>query len=109
VDQRREDCPLRSPMKRISILLLAAIFFAVPACSGDPGTPGGDDQPGDDGPGSGGDEWDKELAKREYDYNAALRIASLRLTGDIPTMAEIQQVALAADNDAKKVAYEGFV
>lgn len=94
-------------MKRISILLLAAL--AIPACSADPTTPSGDDTPGDDGTGSGGDEWDKELAKREYDYNAALRIAALRLTGDIPSMAEIQQVALAGDDAAKKAAYEGLV
>jgi len=94
-------------MKRISILLLAAL--AIPACSSDPSTPGGDDQPGDDGSTPGGDEWDKELAKREYDYNAALRIAALRLTGDMPTMAEIQQVAGAGDDAAKKTVYEGLV
>jgi len=91
-------------MKRISILLMAAL--AVPACSSDPST-GGDDTMGDDvGP---DDEWDMELAKREYDYNAALRITALRLTGDLPTMAEIQQVATAPDNATKKVVYEGLV
>ncbi|MDQ3338308.1 MAG: hypothetical protein M4D80_24340 [Myxococcota bacterium] len=92
-------------MKRISILLMAAAF-AVPACSSDSST--GDDMPGDDTPGPT-DEWDRELAKREYDYNAALRIASLRLTGDLPSMTEINQVASAPDLPAKKVAYEALV
>lgn len=91
-------------MKRISILLLATL--AIPACSSDSSTTDG--TMGDDQQGSG-DEWDQELAKREYDYNAALRIAALRLTGDLPSMAEIQQVANAPDNAAKKAAYEGLV
>jgi hypothetical protein len=80
--------------------------FAVPACSSDPST-GGDDTPGDDMPPP--DEWDEELAKREYDYNAALRIAALRLTGDLPSMNEILSVSQAPDNAAKKVAYETLV
>ena len=93
-------------MKRISILILAATSFAVPACTSDPGSTTGDDVVGDDQP---VDEWQKELDKREYDYNAALRIAALRLTGDLPTMAEINQVASKPDNDAKKLAYEALV
>ena len=93
-------------MKRISILLMAAAL-AVPACSSDSSS-SGDDMPGDDTPGPE-DEWDKELAKREYDYNAALRIASLRLTGDLPSMTEINQVASAPDLPAKKAAYEALV
>ena len=43
------------------------------------------------------DEWDKRLAERVVDYNAALRIAALRLTGDLPTLAEIESVANAPD------------
>jgi hypothetical protein len=97
-------------MKRISALLLAAVSFAVPACSSS--------QDGDDGMGSGsgsgsgsqtGDDWDNLLSQREYDYNAALRIAALRLTGALPTMAEINQVATAPDMAAKKAAYEGLI
>jgi hypothetical protein len=96
-------------MKRISALLLAAASFAVPACSS---------EQGDDGMGSGsgsgsgsqtGDEWDTALGKREYDYNAALRIAALRLTGALPTMAEINQVASPADMASKKAAYEALI
>ncbi|MDQ3366503.1 MAG: hypothetical protein M3680_13840 [Myxococcota bacterium] len=96
-------------MKRISILLMAtATSFA--GCSADPSTgTGGDDAPGDDTPGGPTDEWDQELAKREYDYNAALRIAALRLTGDLPSMDEILTVANAPDLPAKKAAYEGLL
>lgn len=97
-------------MKRISIILLSAATSFAAACSdstdsgdaGDTGDTGGDGQ----GP---TDEWERELAKREVDYNYALRIAALRLTGDIPTMAEINQVRDAGDDAAKKAAYEGLV
>ncbi len=97
-------------MKRISILLVAAASCAVPACSnGVTSTGGGDDGSGS-GSGSGsGDQWDQLLGQRQYDYNAALRIASLRLTGDIPTLAEIQSVANAPDDASKKTAYETLV
>lgn len=91
-------------MKRISILLMAAAL-AVPACSSDSST---DTTPGDDTT-TPDDEWDKELAKREYDYNAALRIAALRLTGDLPTMTEILSVANAPDLPGKKAAYEALL
>ena len=46
---------------------------------------------------------------RVVDYSAALRIAALRLTGDLPTMDEINQVANAADDAAKKTAYEALI
>ena len=64
------------------------------------------------GSGSGsqtGDEWDQLLGQRVVDYNAALRIAALRLTGKLPTMAEIDAVKNAPDDAAKKTAYEGLV
>jgi len=91
-------------MKRISILLMAAAV-AVPACSSDSSSDG---TPGDDTT-TPEDEWDRELAKREYDYNAALRIVALRLTGDLPTMTEILAVANAPDLPGKKAAYETLV
>lgn len=95
-------------MKRISALLLAAAI-AAPACSSDSN--------GDDGTGSGdgsgsettGDEWDQALSSREYDYNAALKIAALRLTGSLPTMADITAISSAPDLAAKKAAYEGLI
>src|ERR1041384_596201 len=98
-------------MKRISILLLAATSFAVPACSNDVTPNGGDDDGSGSGSGSGSsmpDQWDQILAARVTDYNAALRIAALRLTGDLPTMTEIGTVA-SATGDAQKTAYEGLV
>lgn len=64
------------------------------------------------GSGSGsqtGDDWDTLLGQRTYDYNAALRIAALRLTGALPTLAEMNQVATAPDDAAKKTAYEGII
>ncbi|HEY5934346.1 MAG TPA: hypothetical protein VIU61_06925 [Kofleriaceae bacterium] len=54
------------------------------------------------------DEWDHKLDERVVDYSAALRIAALRLTGELPTLAEIVQVA-SAEGDAKRAAYEGLV
>lgn len=96
-------------MKRISIILLSAVTsLGVLGCGGDSNTPG-DDEPGSDDPNNPTDEWDKELAKREFDYNAALRIAALRLTGELPTMTEILQVKDAGDLAAQKVAYEALV
>jgi len=94
-------------MKRISTLLLAAAL-AVPtvACTGGNGTTG-DDTTGDDT--GSGDEWDQALAEREYDYNAALRIAALRLTGDVPTVTEINEIAQAGDIAVQKSLYEARI
>jgi len=92
-------------MKRISTVLLAA-FLA--ACGGSSSNTGDDNTGDDDGSGSG-DEWDQELAKRDFDYSAALRIAALRLTGDLPTLSEINEVATPTDLGAKKTAYEARV
>jgi hypothetical protein len=97
-------------MKRISILLVAATSFAVPACSGsDPSTSGDDTTGGDAGTGGPTDEWDQLLGTREVDYNAALRTAALRLTGDLPTVTEINSIKDPADVGAKKTAYETLV
>jgi hypothetical protein len=48
------------------------------------------------------DEWDQKLDDRILDYSAALRIAALRLTGELPTLTEMSSVATAAD---QKTAY----
>src|SRR5215210_5198079 len=92
-------------MKRISTLLMAAAL-AVPACSGD----GGGGGTGDDvvTP-QCGDEWDCELDTREYDYNSALRIAALRLTGDLPSMTEINEISQTTDLAVQKTLYEARV
>src|SRR5437016_4025436 len=110
-------------MQRISLLLFAAAL-AAPACStGD--ASGGDDVSATCGNGvcdpnetatncpqdcsAGGDQWDQQLASRVVDYNAALRIASLRLTGSLPSMADVNSVAQAGADAAKKVAYQNLV
>jgi len=93
-------------MKRIELLLLAATSFAVPACSNSVSQTGGG---GDDDTSGSGDEWDQALASRVVDYPAALRAAALRLTGDLPTVAETNSIVSAADDAGKKAAYEGLI
>jgi hypothetical protein len=82
--------------------------FAVPmtACGGGGGGGGDDVADDDDVP---VDPFDEELANREYDYNAALRIAALRLTGDLPTMAEILEISAPTDNAIKKQLYDARI
>jgi len=110
-------------MQRISVLLFAAAL-AAPACStGDGG--GGDDVSATCGNAvcdtgeteascpadcsQAGDQWDQQLNSRVTDYNAALRIASMRLTGTLPSMADINAVAQAPDDNAKRTAYTALV
>ena len=95
------------------------ISIALVGCTGgapDGGGGGGDDSV-DQGSGSDSgsdvgsgedalDEWQMRLAARRYNYSAALRTAALRLTGDLPTVAQVEQLANAAD---QKVAYEQMV
>jgi hypothetical protein len=97
-------------MKNISALLFAAT--TVVACVGqpdDPGTGGGDDTMGSGSGSNPVDEWDTLLGQRVVDYPAALRIAALRLTGDLPTMDETNTVNSPADDAGKKAAYETLV
>jgi hypothetical protein len=67
------------------------------ACTGEPPPP------------DNRDEWDDKLAERVIDYSAALRIAALRLTGELPTLVELETVAAAQGLDAQRVAYEAQV
>lgn len=55
------------------------------------------------------DDWDKKLDERVVDYSAALRSAALRLTGELPTLAEIKQIAGAPDDAARRQAYEAQI
>jgi hypothetical protein len=96
-------------MKRISLLLLTAAL-AAPACSsGEDGTTGGGSGSNMGSGSNTGDEWDQALNDRAVDYNAALRIAALRLTGDLPSIAEINELVLAPDLASKKTAYEARI
>lgn len=51
-------------------------------------------------------EWQELLDSRTTDYGQALRIAALKLTNDLPTLADIKFVTEAAD---QKAAYEAVI
>ena len=55
------------------------------------------------------EEIQKLLDSRKTDYGEALRTASLKLRDRLPDLAEINQIANAADDAAKKVAYEKLI
>jgi len=113
-------------MKRISLLLFAAAI-AAPACSTGPsGTGGGDDVSTTCGNGTcdpnenstscpadctttTGDQFTQALNNRVVDYNAALRTASLRLTGMLPSAADQATITNAPDDASKKAAYTTLI
>lgn len=78
----------------------APLFLLVAACMPDPQPPPN---------GTPTDEWDDKLAEREVDYSSALRIAALRLTGELPTLTDIESVYLAPDEASKRTAYMELV
>ncbi|HVV88453.1 MAG TPA: hypothetical protein VHE35_35665 [Kofleriaceae bacterium] len=90
-------------------LALAATLLGAACNTGDGGNsptgPTGDD----DGTTQPGDEWDVKLGERVVDYNAALRIASLRLTGELPMLADVKALASAANPSEAKAIYEATV
>lgn len=81
-----------------------------PADDGSSGTPGDADGDGYidvvDPSGTLDPEWQARLGERELDYGAALRTASLRLRGTLPSLVEIRYVQGAAD---RRVAYEQLI
>jgi hypothetical protein len=96
-------------MTRLRVQLVAvALAGGLAACGG---SSAGDDT-GDDTmpPDAGGptDEWDLRLGEREVDYSAALRIAALRLTGELPTLVEVRAVADAPEAQRAAV-YESLL
>jgi hypothetical protein len=100
-----EEKTMRTTTRTLArVLAIAALAGA--ACTGSTTT--GDDTGDDDGTGPV-DEWDQKLGEREVDYNAALRIATLRLLGRLPTLAEVKAVADAGDVAAQKPVYESFI
>lgn len=74
--------------------LVLALVASLPSCS----------EPTEEPPPT--DEWDDKLAERVVDYGAALRIAALRLTGELPSLAELKQIAGAGGETAQQAAYE---
>ncbi|HEY4181635.1 MAG TPA: hypothetical protein VGM90_32550 [Kofleriaceae bacterium] len=97
-------------MKNLAAILFAATSVVACVGSAGDGTTGGDDggSGSDTGSGSGmtNDQWDQLLGQRVVDYNAALRTAAIRLTGDLPTMDEINSISTLTDVAAQKTAYE---
>lgn len=99
-------------MKRTVQSVLFAVAVTGGAACGSTDDPAvGDDvvDPGEEDAGVGSaDEWDDRLAEREIDYSAALRIASLRLTGDLPTLVEVKALGDAQPAE-KQVVYESMI
>lgn len=93
------------------VFVIAATFGAgcmgsAPVGGGGGGAGGGDDDGTGSGSGSSSDEWQDKLDARQYNYPAALRTASLRLLGELPTVAQVEEVANAAD---ARTAYEAAI
>lgn len=88
---------------RLRELFIAASVAAVAAAAACNGSVQGGDNAPDAAPVAAPDaqtgptQWDEALASREVDYGHALRIASLRLVGSLPTLAEIKFVTDAVD------------
>lgn len=114
----------RSPQLNRSLAAFG-IAIALAACGSSEGDPneinngGGGGPSADDGAGDPNDpnaqpktpeEQVKQiLDARKTDYGEALRSASLKLRDKLPTLAEIKQIEAAADDNAKKAAYEKLV
>lgn len=96
---RRRARTLPLSLRVILHHLLHTLFAlaALPACTEAPAEPPPQD------------EWDARLAERVVDYSAALRAAALRLTGELPTLVELKQVAVAPEGAARQAAYEALV
>ena len=88
---------------KLPIGICLALSALLAACTGSGGGPAGDGA--DAGATEDRDEWDDRLDEREVDYSAALRIAALRLTGELPSLAEIQSLAQAGDAAAQAEVY----
>jgi hypothetical protein len=101
-------------MKSTSTFLVVSTLVLLPLASACGGSDTKNEQtfdanPSDPDAALPADEWDQRLSQRDYNYNAALRIAALRLTGALPLMDDVQAVVNAADNAAKKAVYEAMV
>ena len=93
-------------MKNALASMAVAASIGLTACGSGSGPAAGG---ADAGAGEERDEWDDRLDEREVDYSAALRIAALRLTGELPTLAEIQSLAGAGDVAAQAEVYRSLV
>jgi hypothetical protein len=113
----------RGTLRNSALCIAVAVGLTACGSSGDgdqlqngggtnPNQPGVGPGPGGTTQGGGGgttDEDQKLLDSRKVDYGEALRTASLKLTGDLPTFDQIQKIATAADEKAQKTAYEAEI
>ncbi len=78
--------------------------------SGDPGSSGGAGGGGGGGGASGGpvEQPPAYVDTRVFDYGAAMRSASLKLTGELPTLADVKTLDGKAQAD-QKVTYEAYI
>ncbi len=116
---RRTGWPFHSAW---TLAAFIAVTVAVPACGSaeDPNggrlddgangnTPGSNDSDGTGGASTPEEEIRKILDQRKTDYGEALRTASLKLADRLPSLEQIKRIENAADDAAKKVAYEAMV
>jgi hypothetical protein len=90
----------RSRTVKVLCVLLAAAFGCSSEMTGNPVPPQDPNAPQlvpAPSPTPRAGPWDDLLNSRKLDYNLALRTASLKLTGDLPTLQDIKDVAGATD------------
>src|SRR5450432_1742015 len=100
-----------SPIRTLANSMALLGMLLATACSSDPSGGGGGGGSGGGGGGSGGGsgdpnapdaapplaDWQVALNARQVNYGQALRTASIKLVGDLPTMDELNAVISAAD------------
>lgn len=96
--------------------LLPALALSLLACEDDPAstskpklTEPTTTAPETPAPTTPAEEVKRLLDQRRTDYGEALRTASLKLRDRLPELAEVKQIESAADEAAKKVAYEKLI
>jgi hypothetical protein len=115
----REITGHRAPTSAWTLAALIGVTAIVPACASedDPNggqlgngqnTPGQND-PAAETPSTPEEEMQKILDQRKTDYGEALRTASLKLADRLPSIDQIRRIENAADEAAKKLAYETMV
>ena len=116
---RRTGWPFHSAW---TLAAFIAVTVAVPACGSaeDPNggrlddgangnTPGSNNPDGTGSASTPEEEIRKILDQRKTDYGEALRTASLKLADRLPSLEQIKRIESAADDAAKKVAYEAMI
>jgi hypothetical protein len=96
-------------MSKFSVITATVLAGCVGSLGGG-GTGGGGGGGSGSGSGSGSaDPYQMILDSRTINYSAALRNAALRLTGQLPTLAETSQVTTPTDPAAQATAYNALI